>query len=113
MSKIIEKSIEELKNLFEKINKSKEELKMNMQKIFTTIRTKLNEREDEILLEVDKKYEELYFKEDIIKESIKLPKQIKESIQRGNIIDSEWNENKSELNILLNDCINIENDIKK
>ena len=74
MSKIIEKSIEELKNIFEKVNKSKEDLKMNIQKIFTTIRTKINEREDEILSEVDKKCDELYFKEDIIKEGIKLPK---------------------------------------
>ena len=113
MSKIIEKSIEELKKMFEKINKNKEELKMNIQKIFTTIRTKINEREGEILSEIDKKYDELYFKEDIIKEGIKLPKKIKESIERGNIIDKEWNENKNELNVLLNDCIIIENDITK
>ena len=68
---------------------------MNIQKIFTTIRTKINEREDELLSEVDKKYDELYFKEDIIKEGTKLPIKIKESIQRSNIINNEWNENKT------------------
>ena len=113
LSKIIDKSIKELKNIFEKINKSKEDIKINIQKIFTTIRNKINEREDELLLEVDKIYEEIFFSEDIIKKGEKLPKNIKESIQQGNLINNEWDENKYGLNCLLNDCINIENNIKE
>ena len=113
LSKIIEKSINEIKIIFEKINKSKEDLKLDIQKVFTTIRNKINEREDEVLLEVDKIYEDLFFKEEIVKEGEKLPKRIKQSIQQGNIINNEWNENKYDLNFLLNDCINIENDLKE
>lgn len=50
---------------------------LNISKIFTKIRTTINEREDEILEEVEKLYDELFFKEDIIKISEKLPNQIK------------------------------------
>ena len=113
LSQIIEKSIKELKDIFEKINKSKEDIKINIQKIFTTIRNKINEREDELLLEVDKIYDEIFFTEDIVKKGEKLPKKINESIQQGNLINNDWNENKYELNYLLNDCINIENNMKE
>ena len=92
------------------MNEKKENLKIKIQEIFTKIRNILNNREDEILLEIDKKYEYLCFKEEIIKESEKLPKRIKESIERGKIINKEWNNNK--LNILINDCVNIEKNIK-
>ena len=50
-------------------------------------------------------------KEDIIKESEKLPKIIKESLEtleKGKIIDKDWNDN-NKLNSLINDCIMIEN----
>ena len=40
--------------MFEKINNKKEELKLYVQKIFTKLRTALNEREDELLLSIDK-----------------------------------------------------------
>ena len=56
ISKNLEQKINELKPMFEKINKSKEELKINIQKIFTKLRTALNDREDELLNEVDNKY---------------------------------------------------------
>ena len=55
LSKSIEEMINELKNIFEKINKDKEELKLKIQNIFTKIRSSLNEKEDKLLLEVDKK----------------------------------------------------------
>ena len=41
--------------------------------MFTKIRTSLNEREDELLLEVDNKYNDIFCNEDIIKESRQLP----------------------------------------
>ena len=57
LSNTIDSSISELKQLFEKINKNKEKLKLNIQKVFTKIRNEINNREDQLLLEVDKKYE--------------------------------------------------------
>ena len=104
-------SINDLKILFEKINENKETLKLRIQKIFTKIRNILNDREDELLLEVDNQFNSVYFKEDIIRESEKLPNKIKTSLEKGKIIDNNWNENK--LNSLINDCINIENNIKE
>ena len=110
LSNNIQESINKIKVIYEEMNEKKENLKIKVQEIFTKIRNILNNREDEILLEIDKKYENLCFKEEIIKESEKLPKRIKESIERGKIINKEWNNNK--LNILINDCINIEKNIK-
>ena len=60
LSNSIDNSINELKKIFEKINEDKEELKLNIQKIFTKIRNTINDREDKILLEVDKIYEYSY-----------------------------------------------------
>ena len=110
LSKNINKSIEHLKIIFEKIQKSKEDLTINVQKIFTKIRNILNEREDELILEIEKKYDEMFFKEDFIKESENLPKKINECLENGKIIDEEWN-NNTKINKLINNCINIENNI--
>ena len=111
LSNKLDDSIKELKIMFEKINESKEELKMKIQKIFTNIRTILNEREDEILFEVDKKYNETFCNEELIKESEKLPNKVKLSLEKGKLINNEWNDN-NKLNSIINDCINIENNIK-
>ena len=107
----LEDSIKELKIMFEKINENKEKLKLKIQKIFTNIRTILNEREDEILLEVDNKYNDIYCNEEIIKESVKLPNKVKLSLEKGKLIEKEWND-ENKLNSIINDCINIENNIK-
>ena len=48
LTKTLDKSINELKLIFGKINKNKEELIINVQKIFTKIRNILNEREEKI-----------------------------------------------------------------
>ena len=61
---------------------------------------------------MDKKFEENFFKEEIIKESEKLPDKIKTFLEKGELIDKNW-ENDNKLNILINDCINIENNIKE
>ena len=44
LSNNLENTINELKTIFENINKSKEELKLYVQKIFTKIRSAINER---------------------------------------------------------------------
>ena len=107
LSNNISKSINDLNEIFQKIYKNKEELKINIQKIFTEIRNELNNREDELLLEVEKQYGDLFFKEWFIKEAKKLPNRIKSSLEKGKQINEKNNENN--LNNLINDCINIEN----
>ncbi len=106
----IEKSINQLKIINEKINKNKEDIKEKIQKEFTKIRNAINEREDQLLLEIDKYYEKIFFNEDFIRENDKLPNKIKISLEKGKKINNEWNENN--LPSLINDCINIENNIK-
>ena len=71
------------------------------------------EREDELLLEVDKIFEDKFFKEDIIKQSEKLPIKVKKYLDKGkgDLINNDW-ENNEKLNSLINDCIDIENNIE-
>jgi hypothetical protein len=105
------KELKELKELFQIIEKDKENLKFEVQKIFTNIRNTINEREDKLIEEIDNIYKVKYFDEDIIKNWEKLPKQIKLSLEKGKLIDKEWDNNN--LYSYINDCINIENNIKK
>ena len=89
LSNEFEKKIDDLKTLFEKINKNKEELKLQIQKLFTKIRNEINEREDKFLSEVGEKYNNLYFKEELIKESEKMPNSIKISLEKGKKLNKE------------------------
>ena len=82
-----------LKDIFDKIEKDKEDLKLKVQNIFTKIRNALNDREIQLLLEIDNIYNNKYFDENIIKKGEKLPKQIKLSIEKGKLIDKEWDNN--------------------
>jgi hypothetical protein len=82
---------------------------LEIQKIFTKIRNAINDREDELLSEVDKNFEELFLNENIIKDSEKLPAKIKLSLDKGKLIRN--NSNDVKLNFLINDCLNIENNI--
>ena len=111
LSNNIDNIINELKALFEEINKSKDELKLNIQNTFTKIRNALNEREDELISEVDKIYNEKFFNEDIIKESIKLPNEIKKSLGKGKSIDDEWNDDEK-LSSHISQSDSIETNIK-
>ena len=111
LSENINESIKDMKIIFEKIDKNKEELILNIQNIFTKIRNELNNREDELLLEVENKYNELYnINEDILKQSEKLPNKIKLSLEKGKKINKENIDNK--LNSIIYQCVNIENNIK-
>ena len=112
LSKKFEQLLNQLQNLFNKINDNKDNLKAEIQKMFTKLRLALNEREDELLSEVDEKFNEIYFDENIIKESEKLPNKIKISIEKGKNISKEWNDEKN-LVVNINNCINIENNINK
>ena len=111
LSNSLKLSIDELKKLFDEINENKEQLKLKIQKIFTNIRNSLNNREDELLTEVDKEFNNLYGNEDIIRNGEKLPEKIKKSLDKGKAIQNEWNDNK--LISYINDCIIIENNINE
>ena len=111
LSNSFDKSINELKLIFEKISQNKEKLKEKIQKIFTRIRNALNDREDKLLMEVDKQFNNLYFGEELIKESEKMPNRIKLFLDKNDIIEKLWNDN-NKLNFAINECIKIENNIK-
>ena len=109
--KSFDKSINDLKIIFEKVSQNKELLKDKIQKIFSRIRNALNDREDKLLLEVDKQFNNLYFGEELIKESEKIPNRIKLSLDKNEIIEKLWNDN-NKLSFAINECINIEKNIK-
>ena len=96
-------NINKLKDIFDKIEKDKDDLKLNVQNIFTKIRNIINEREEQLLLDIDNMFNNQYFDEVIIKKGEKLPKQIKLSLDKGKLIDKEWDNNN--LYSYINDCI--------
>ena len=111
LNKQIDQSVNKYKEIYEQVNNNIDALKSKIQSIFTKLRSSLNEKEEKLIRDIDEYYKLYNFKEDIIKKSEKLPKKIKESIEKGKKIDKEWNENN--LSSLINDCINIENNIKE
>ena len=111
-SKNIEESIKKMKEIYEKITLNKEEIKLKILNIFTKIRNMLNEREDKLLSKLDNIYDNTFFKEDLIKKSEKIPAQIKDLLEKGKLLDNEWNINNKDIIDRINDCINIENNIK-
>ena len=110
LSNTLDKSINELKDILVKLNESKEESKLKIQKVFTKIRNVLNDREDVLLTEIDKKYNKHYFNEELIKKGEKLPDKVKESLKIGKELNKDW-KNDELINIIYH-CINIENNIK-
>ena len=111
LSQKLEPNIKEIKDIYEKLNERKEKLKEEIQKIFTKIRTELNNREDKLFKEVDLKFNQFFFKEELIKESEKLPKLLNTSIEGVKMNENDWND-ENILPKLINDGINIENIIK-
>ena len=103
--------INELKSTVEYANEKREALKLEISQIFTQIRNKINEREDKLFLRVDEIFSELYSDESIIKRSEKLPYKVKQSLDKGKILENDWN--NFSLIFLINDCINIEKNIKE
>ena len=102
--------INEIKKLSEKLNENKEELKIKIQKLFTKIRNSLNDREEQLLLEVDDKYDKLILEEKIVKQIDNLQNRIKFFVEKGNNFKDYWNNNK--LNSLINDYLNIDINVK-
>ena len=94
ISNDLEKNLDIIKNFGEKLTETKEKLKIDVQNIFTKLRNEINKREDELLNEIDKHLEKTFFDENMIKKSEKLPIKIKSSIEKGKIIEKEWEKNE-------------------
>ena len=103
-------SVENFKKFSENIIESKEKIKSNILEVFTKIRNEINNREDQLLLEIDNYFKSLSLDENFLKKVEKMPKKINDTLERGRIIKNE--KNKDNLNSLINDCIDIENNIK-
>ena len=112
MSKSIEQTINQLKVLNEKINKQKEELTMNIQKVFTELRTALNQREDQLLLKIEELFTKNFFGEEMIRESEKLPGTIKKCLDSGDMIRDKWNK-ENELSEAINYYVVFRNNINQ
>ena len=97
----------DINKICKEINENKEKLKLEIQKIFTNIRNILNNREDELLLNVDKEYDNLTFKDNILKDIEKLPNKIKISLEKCKNI----NETDNNIYKLIKECTEIENNI--
>ena len=109
LSESFQSSIKELNEIIENIDKNKEEIKLEIQKTFTKIRNELNNREDQMLLEVDEQFNKKYLTEelDIYKGKDKFSNKIKLNIEKGKSAKEEFNNNQNK-SLLINDCINIE-----
>ena len=109
LSNSLNQSIIELKKILEKNEKDKETLKTDIQNIFTKLRSALNDREDQLLLEVDKKFDHFLGYKDFVKEGENLPKKVNKLLEKGKMINTEWKDDN--LKVMINDCINIETNI--
>ena len=112
LSDNIEKSLNDLKKLTEKINENKDKIKLKIQNIFTKLRKILNEKEDKLLSKIDEIYDNILIKHNIIKENEKLPNKIKLSLKKGKVIEKELNDDYN-LSSLIYECLNIENNMDK
>ena len=108
LSSKFNKSFNDIKQKCKEINDNKESLKIQIQKVFTNIRNILNNREDELLLEIDREYDSLYFKEDLMRIIDKLPDKIKSSLDKCKNIDDNKDDNILKL---IKECAEIENNI--
>ena len=110
LSDTLEQKLNDLKKIMEENEKNKEQLKSNIQNIFTKLRSALNDREDELLLEVDTNFDNIFNSKNFDKEGENLPKKVKKFLEKGKIIDKEWKDEN--IKVMINDCINIEKNIE-
>ena len=110
LSNNLQQIIDEFKKTFEEINEKSEKLKLKIQKVFTNIRNEINKKEDEILLDLDKKLGSFFLDKEYVKNIDRIPNKVKISLENGKILEKNWKE--KELNESLYNCLNIENSIK-
>ena len=76
-------------------------MQIKIQKIFTKIRNKINEKEDKLLLEVSEKFGEIYFDENMVIKFENIPEIIKSSFEKGKKINEEWNDDNKLHSLLM------------
>ena len=113
LSKTLDKSIIELKEILNKMSQNKNELKLKIQKTFTEIKNKINEREDKLLLEIDRLYEDTIISYNKLKKIDNIPSIIELKLKKGIKAKNELEEDYDKLNIVINESINIEKYILK
>ena len=93
LTNIYQSLVNDLKKMIEEIDQNKEKVKKDIQEIFTKIRSELNNREDQLLNEVDNIFENKFNIENInnILKDKKYSDKIKNYIEKGKIAEKEWN----------------------
>ena len=103
--------MEELKKNFEKI--TRESLKKTIQETFVQIKKAIEEREKEFLSKVDTivddKYDDLFSNEK--KKYEPTYNEIEKLLEKSKEIDEDWN-NPNKISSCINECLNIENNVK-
>ena len=111
LSNQLEELMGELKNNFEKI--TRESLKKTVQDTFTQIKKAIDDREKEVLSKidtiVDDKYEDLFSNEKRKYEPTY--NEIEKLLNKSKEIDEDWS-NPNKISSCVNDCLNIENNVK-
>ena len=105
-----------MKKTLDEIDEQKEMIKLKIMKTFTELRNALNNREDELLNEIDKRFKEIYFNEKLINENQKIENQIKIYLDKKknmNINTCDINQFINEIDILDKNGENLENKIKE
>ena len=108
-SKDINNLLKDLKDSLERNKINKDKLKLQITDIFTKIRNILNDREAQLLLEVDKKSNKFLLNKDFIKKADELPKKINNLLIEGKELEKGWNVYK--LNKTIKKSIIFENNI--
>jgi hypothetical protein len=111
LSELLENSINEIKSSQDKLGEHKENIKNNIQKIFNHVRNLLDEREKELIIEADKIFSDIYDNEDIIEQRQDLENIVNTFIEKGKTLEEEWDDDN--LNLMINSCIYIENNMKE
>ena len=107
-----------MENISNKINEEKERIKIKIQKIFTEIGNAVDDREDELFVEIDKRFDEICFNESIINDNKILENEMKEYLKKIrndelNFNDTEINKFNNELDLLKNKSEIMEKKIKE
>ena len=111
----IKKILKDARNIYERINPTKEDIVMNIKNLFHNFRILLDKREKELLDEVEEVYSKKFFNDKFIKESNKFSTKIKYNIDKGKNVLAKWDEaeKNGKIILLVNDCINIEKNLQE
>ena len=112
LSNNIKERINITKNFYDKVDKLKEDLKSKILKIITNLRNKLNEREDELISEVDKIFSNICPEEKLILNFEKIPKKIISILDQKDALDEKLKDTYL-LNSYIIECINIEKELNE